>query len=178
MNEGTMLLALSRLASATCGFGIGFCGLRRPARLAPIAGCAWHCAQLLPLKVGPKPMPGSPVLPLAEFTSIKRTIARLKKDCSLGLKPGTDPPLLRDRHGAQDYAEPQGFPRSPSGSGRYPLLLAICALQVEPPYARDTPASAKFCFDYWEEGAELFLSFDRRDGNYRASRRTEQPRSG
>src|SRR5690242_1472809 len=72
MNEGTALVAPCSVASAICGFGTGFCGLLRPGLDPPIAGCAWQRAQLLPLKVGPSPVPGSPgIVPDTDATSLK-----------------------------------------------------------------------------------------------------------
>src|SRR5580704_7814204 len=68
MNDGTVFLAPSRVASATCGLGTGTCGLVSPGLLPPIAGCAWHIAQLLPLKAGPRPEPLS-ILPETESTA-------------------------------------------------------------------------------------------------------------
>ena len=62
MKDGTVLLAPCSVASATCGFGLGFCGLLNPGLLPPTAGCAWHIAQLLPLNVGPRPTPLSPAM--------------------------------------------------------------------------------------------------------------------
>src|SRR5438445_13830537 len=59
-NEGTEFIALSELASATCGLGIGFCGLAKPGLLPPMAGWVWHIVQLFPLNVGPNPPLSSP----------------------------------------------------------------------------------------------------------------------
>src|SRR5438445_436097 len=52
-NAGTELIAPSKFASATCGLGIGFCGLAKPGLLPPIAGWAWHIVQ--PLGSGKRP---------------------------------------------------------------------------------------------------------------------------
>src|ERR1700716_1276938 len=68
INDGTELVAPSSVASATWGLAIGFCGLVSPGLLPPTAGCAWHIAQLLPLKFGPRPTPGS-MVPDTESTS-------------------------------------------------------------------------------------------------------------
>src|ERR1700722_17710683 len=84
INDGTVLVAPSSVASATCGFGIGFCGLVGPGLAPPIVGWAWHWAQLLPLKVGPRPDPSSPAMaPETESTSWKRSWACVKNVCSL-----------------------------------------------------------------------------------------------
>src|SRR5439155_25973704 len=50
-NAGTELIAPSKFASATCGLGIGFCGLAKPGLLPPMAGWVWHIVQLFPLNV-------------------------------------------------------------------------------------------------------------------------------
>src|SRR5580704_19171030 len=91
MNEGTVFLAPSRVASATCGFATGFCGLVNPGLDPPIAGCAWHIAQLFPLNVGPSPLPAS-IVPVTESTSWKRRNAWLKKLFSFALSVGYGPP--------------------------------------------------------------------------------------
>src|SRR5277367_1562661 len=97
MNAGTVLVALSSVARRTCGFGVGFCGLFMPGLLPPTAGCAWHWAQLLPLKVGPRPDPASPgILPETESTSLKRASACVKKDFSFALSDGYAPPAPAD----------------------------------------------------------------------------------
>src|SRR5258708_24292065 len=87
MKEGTVLVAPSRVARATCGFGTGFCGLLSPGLAPPNVGWAWHMAQLLPLKLGPKPAPGS-MAPETESTSWNRARAWLNKNCSLELSVG------------------------------------------------------------------------------------------
>src|SRR5579884_1704210 len=54
-------------------------------------------AQLLPLNVGPKPAPVSPLrVPLTESTSLKTVSAELKKATSLALRPGNGPPAEAD----------------------------------------------------------------------------------
>src|SRR5262249_50754965 len=60
INDGTAFVAPSNVASAPCGFCTECCGLVSPGLLPPPDGSAWHCAQLLPLKVGPSPIPASP----------------------------------------------------------------------------------------------------------------------
>src|SRR5450432_4285401 len=98
MNEGTLLVAPSSIASSSCGLGMGFCGLDKPGLLPPVAGCAWHMAQLFALKVGPSPDPPSPgILPETESTSIKAGMDWLNMLCSLAFKPGKDPPAAAGR---------------------------------------------------------------------------------
>src|SRR5206468_2142324 len=80
MNEGTEFAAPSRVASVTWGFALGDCGLARPGLLPPVEGWAWHCAQLLPLKVGPRPFPSSPgTVPETESISINSDMAWVKR---------------------------------------------------------------------------------------------------
>jgi hypothetical protein len=83
MNDGTELVAPSSLARATCGFGCGSSGAVSPGLLPPAVGCAWHMAQALPLKVGPRPFPFS-IVPETETALAKRRNAWLNKDSSLG----------------------------------------------------------------------------------------------
>src|ERR1700694_3448662 len=93
INEGTVLVAPSKVARATWGFGTGCSLLFNPGLLPPTEGSAWHCAQLLPLKVGPRPTPGSPVMaPLTESTSANTPTAELKKACCVAVRPGTELP--------------------------------------------------------------------------------------
>src|SRR5215212_4198164 len=83
MKGGTVFVAPSRVASATRGFGTGFCGLATPGLDPPAAGCAWQRAQLLPLKLGPRPVPGSPgIVPVTDATSLKISSALAKLGCS------------------------------------------------------------------------------------------------
>src|ERR1700728_4607662 len=85
------LAAPSRLASATCGLPTGRCGLVNPGAEPRTDGCEWHWAQLLPLKVGPRPAPPfgpSVSLPETESTSWNRTIALRQNARSSGARPG------------------------------------------------------------------------------------------
>src|SRR5712692_1471226 len=101
-NEGTVLVAPSSVASATCGFGTGLILLFSPGLEPPTAGAAWHCAQLLPLKVGPRPaLPSPGMAPVTDWTSLKVVSAWLKKASSLALRVGKAPPA------------PAGAPRGP-----------------------------------------------------------------
>src|SRR4051812_27920955 len=87
MNGGTTLVAPSSVASATWGFGTGFCGLFNPGLDPPIAGCAWQSEQLLPLNVGPRPVPGSPgMVPDTDATSLKISSALAKLACSAAFR--------------------------------------------------------------------------------------------
>src|SRR5437667_10121568 len=91
--EGTELIAPSKFASATCGLGIGFCGLAKPGLLPPMAGWVWHIVQLFPLNVGPNPPLSSPsTSPDTDCTSWNRRNAWLKKACSLAFRVGKAPP--------------------------------------------------------------------------------------
>src|ERR1700732_684943 len=93
MNEGTVFVAPCFVASAICGLGTGTCGLKGAGLVPPVAGCAWHIAQLLPLNVGPSPTPGSPAMvPETESTSLNTPSAELKKAFSLALRAGNGPP--------------------------------------------------------------------------------------
>jgi hypothetical protein len=85
MNEGTVLRAPCSVASATWGFVAGL--------LPPLAGNAWHCAQLLPLKMGPRPEPASPaIVPETESISANTVDALKKNDVSAELNPAKGPP--------------------------------------------------------------------------------------
>src|SRR5262252_2249613 len=82
--EGTVFAAPSSVASATCGLGRGLSLLFRPGLVPPIAGSAWHCAQLLPLNVGHRPrLPSPGMLPVTDWTSWKVSSAWLKNASSL-----------------------------------------------------------------------------------------------
>src|SRR6266852_1109449 len=100
--EGTVLVAPSSVASATCGLGRALIRLLRPGLVPPTAGSAWHCAQLLPLNVGPRPrLPSPGMLPVTDWTSLKVVSAWLKNATSLALRVGKAPPA------------PAGPPRGP-----------------------------------------------------------------
>src|SRR6266852_4555830 len=96
MNDGTVWFppeTRSSVAKATCGLGfltnpsVG-CGL-----VPPTSGSAWHAAQLLALKVGPRPPPASPATaPDTESISWNRPRAALKKACSFAFSAGKGPP--------------------------------------------------------------------------------------
>src|SRR5262249_44281662 len=79
---------------AICGLGIGFCGLCRPGLLPPDAGCWWHILQELPLKVGPRPLPSSPLTPspVTESTSSNAACAPMNNACSCVDRPGSGMP--------------------------------------------------------------------------------------
>jgi hypothetical protein len=85
MNDGTELVAPWSVARATCGLGRGSSGAVSPGLLPPAVGWAWHIAQALPLKVGPKPFPFS-MFPETETGLAKRRNAWLKRDSSLALR--------------------------------------------------------------------------------------------
>src|SRR5271155_5807988 len=57
INEGIALVAPSRFAAPTSGFV--------PGLEPPTVGWEWHIVQLLPLKAGPSPTPGSANMLLA-----------------------------------------------------------------------------------------------------------------
>src|SRR5579859_580494 len=86
-NGGTVLVAPSSVASATCGLGRGLILLVGPGLVPPTAGSAWHMAQLLPLKVGPRPFPDS-MVPDTDWTSLKVFSAVRNIACSLALRVG------------------------------------------------------------------------------------------
>ena len=73
MKGGSVFLAPSAIAAATCGFGPMFgyavvLGLEPPAE-----GCAWQLWQLVELNPGPSPVPGSPgIVPLTESVWLNR----------------------------------------------------------------------------------------------------------
>src|SRR6185437_7967287 len=70
INDGIVLRAPSAVASVTCGFVLGL--------VPPAAGWAWHNAQPLELKRGPRPVPAS-MVPETESTSLNVSRASLKK---------------------------------------------------------------------------------------------------
>src|SRR5437879_10036877 len=94
---GTELIAPSKFASATCGLGIGFCGLAKPGLLPPMAGWVWHIVQLFSLNVGPNlPLSSPEMSPDRDCTSWKLRYDWLKKSCSLAYRVGTELPA-KDR---------------------------------------------------------------------------------
>src|SRR6516165_1167297 len=99
MNDGTALLAPSSVATAICGLTAGL--------VPPGVGWAWHPAQLLRLKRGPRPVPliiplgASLTVPETESTAWNRAKAPPKKCVSALERPGSGPPT------------PDGPPRTP-----------------------------------------------------------------
>src|SRR5271157_1971952 len=98
MKSGIIFVAFAPAAAAICGLGpiLGYwlaLGL-----VPPADGCAWQPPQLLELKPGPNPAPGSPaIVPVTESTCRNRdrpswknwTCAALNEDS--GCPAATDP---------------------------------------------------------------------------------------
>src|SRR5580704_9447769 len=85
MNAGTVLVAPYNVATAICGLTAGL--------LPPREGCAWHPAQLLRLKRGPRPASGAPgCVPLTELVEPKRPAPSMKAVNSLVVRFGKPRP--------------------------------------------------------------------------------------
>ncbi len=132
-----------------CGFGIGFCGLLLPGLLPPIAGCAWHCAQLFPLNPGPRPAPPSPVIPpddriyfherlhaLREHRLLPSAEPRVEASCGRSSSPRTrislcvhiSGKMYYDHQTHHDHQNVLTFHLGPSfgGSRHTPARFLIC----------------------------------------------------
>src|SRR5579871_1149990 len=84
--EGTVFVAPSRVATATCGFPVVECPawsvvVKFPGGLLPpTMGYTWQLAHEFALNRGPRPAPSSPgMVPETESTSWKRCVACWKK---------------------------------------------------------------------------------------------------